>query len=173
MPENNELLLLFFQEVLPFASKLKKELAEYLKLKIKIKVMSKLPPGKRRGQQKLASDFLPIILTLSQSAGCQLGLGIIADDLYVPTLNFVFGLASPRIKTAIVSYYRLLSTNDEVTFKRLLTECVHELGHLFNLPHCQNPHCVMFFSNTLNDTDRKGYLFCQNCFQKFTRYRFL
>ncbi|RLI69336.1 hypothetical protein DRO91_02250 [Candidatus Heimdallarchaeota archaeon] len=145
MPENNELLLLFFQEVLPFASKLKKELAEYLKLKIRIKVMLKLPPAKRRGQQKLASDFLPILLTLSQSAGCQLGLGIIADDLYVPALNFVFGLASPRIKMAIVSYCRFLSTNEEVTFKRLLTECVHELGHLFNLPYCQNSHCVMFF----------------------------
>jgi archaemetzincin len=37
------------------------------------------------------------------------------------------------------------------------------LGHTYGLVHCRNPHCVMFFSNSLIDTDVKGPDFCQKC----------
>jgi len=47
--------------------------------------------------------------------------------------------------------------------ERALKEAVHELGHLLGLPHCDNPRCIMFFSNTLADTDRKGPGFCPAC----------
>ena len=47
--------------------------------------------------------------------------------------------------------------------KRGLTEAVHELGHTYGLGHCRNPRCVMFFSNSLVDTDRKGPEFCPDC----------
>jgi archaemetzincin len=94
-------------------------------------------------------------------------LGIIDLDLYVPKLNFVFGEASPR--AAIISLTRLRNEfyhlpKDETLFrKRVLTEAVHELGHTYGLEHCANPHCVMFSSNSLTDTDMKGPTFCQRC----------
>lgn len=47
--------------------------------------------------------------------------------------------------------------------KRVLTEAVHELGHTYGLGHCKNLRCVMFFSNSLVDTDRKGPEFCPDC----------
>jgi archaemetzincin len=100
-------------------------------------------------------------------------LGIINLDLYVPKLNFVFGEASQRV--AIISLIRLRDEfynlpeepEDQGLFRRrVLTEAVHELGHTYGLIHCQNPHCVMFFSNSLTDTDMKGPNFCQRCKSK-------
>jgi hypothetical protein len=31
------------------------------------------------------------------------------------------------------------------------------------LEHCSNPICVMHFSNSLHDTDLKGWQFCPAC----------
>lgn len=94
-------------------------------------------------------------------------LGIVNHDLYVPELNFVFGEASQRM--AVISLTRLgqefyhLPENQNLFNRRTLTETVHELGHTYGLGHCENPRCVMFFSNSLMDTDRKGPDFCPRC----------
>lgn len=94
-------------------------------------------------------------------------LGIVDHDLFVPELNFVFGEASRRV--AIISLIRLRQEfynqpeNRDLLHRRVLTEAVHELGHTYGLGHCGNPQCVMFFSNTLMDTDRKGAEFCPRC----------
>ena len=97
-------------------------------------------------------------------------LGVIDKDLFVPRLNFVFGEASMGIRpSAIISVTRLrqefygLPDNEELFKRRLITEAVHELGHTYQLQHCFNPKCVMFFSNSLMDTDKKGYNFCDDC----------
>ncbi|MEW6586377.1 MAG: hypothetical protein AB1442_12300 [Nitrospirota bacterium] len=29
--------------------------------------------------------------------------------------------------------------------------------------HCDHPHCIMYFSNSIIDTDRKGPGFCRLC----------
>lgn len=98
-------------------------------------------------------------------------LGVIDKDLYVPELNFVFGEADLAHRAAVISLIRLREEfygkkADEALFtRRALTEAIHELGHTFGLSHCNNPHCVMFFSNSLADTDRKGYKFCPRCEQ--------
>jgi len=94
-------------------------------------------------------------------------LGIVDHDLYVPELNFVFGEASQRV--AVISLTRLrqefynLPRDQSLFHKRALIEAVHELGHTYGLGHCGNPRCVMFFSNSLIDTDRKGSEFCLKC----------
>lgn len=93
-------------------------------------------------------------------------------DLYAQGLNFVFGEASPHLRATIISIHRLhqstygLPQDEGLYRKRLLTEAVHELGHTFGSGHCSNPHCVMFFSNTLADTDTKGPHFCEKCLAK-------
>lgn len=96
-------------------------------------------------------------------------LAIIDKDLYVPELNFVFGLADPLRSACIISTTRLKQTyyslpeDKDLFLRRTLKEAVHEIGHLFNLNHCPDPSCVMHFSNSLLDTDRKDYNFCNSC----------
>lgn len=95
-------------------------------------------------------------------------LGVTSHDLYVDGLNFVFGLADSPGKAAVISLHRLHAGADETTFRtRAVKEAVHELGHTRGLPHCPDPQCVMAFSNSLADTDRKRKWFCFRCAQKF------
>ncbi len=91
-------------------------------------------------------------------------LAVTEHDLYADDLNFVFGIAQMRGRAAVISLARLRLGADVSRFRaRLLKEAMHELGHTFGLEHCPDPACVMYFSNTLMDTDRKGGEFCSTC----------
>ena len=46
---------------------------------------------------------------------------------------------------------------------RLLSEAVHELGHVAGLSHCRRASCVMYPSLHIADTDHKGPGFCNEC----------
>ena len=100
-------------------------------------------------------------------------IGIVDVDLYTPGLNFIFGAAN-RIggNLCIISITRLEDefygkiSNDSIFKERVKKEVIHELGHLFGLTHCEDPHCVMHFSNSLLDTDVKSYNFCKKCLKK-------
>jgi len=90
-------------------------------------------------------------------------LAITHHDLFAGSLNFVFGIASPA-GACVVSTARLLAGADEALFRtRLRKEAVHELGHTLGLEHCADPGCVMHFSNSLADTDRKSDAYCTRC----------
>jgi archaemetzincin len=94
-------------------------------------------------------------------------LAVTNYDLYASNLNFIFGLADTREKSAVISLFRLRMGADEETFhSRAVKEAVHELGHTCGLSHCQNPRCVMHFSNSLEDTDRKQTEWCERCDRK-------
>jgi archaemetzincin len=96
-------------------------------------------------------------------------LGIADVDLYTGGLNFVFGEAELGGQWAIISLTRLrqsfysLPENKAIFSARTVKEAVHELGHVYGLEHCPDPECVMHFSNSLLDTDRKSASFCSRC----------
>ncbi len=124
----------------------------------------------KKRNQYLSTSILNAIMEQKEYASYEKNLGMVDHDLFVPELNFVFGQASPKV--AVISLTRLRQTfyhlpEDQNLFhQRVLTEAVHELGHTFGLGHCENPRCVMFFSNSLMDTDRKGSGFCPSCKNK-------
>jgi archaemetzincin len=89
-----------------------------------------------------------------------LSIGFVDVDVYVSQMNFIFGLADPLRKIALVSTCRLAG---ERFAERIVKETVHELGHLIGLQHCTNETCVMHFSNTLEDTDQKNAVLCSTC----------
>jgi len=96
-------------------------------------------------------------------------LGVTDFDLFVPGLNFVFGEADPAEGVAVVSITRLKEefygrgADQELLLQRTLKESIHEMGHLYSLKHCPDPVCVMHFSNSIEETDRKSKEFCSVC----------
>jgi archaemetzincin len=96
-------------------------------------------------------------------------LAICNVDLFAEGLNFVFGEANLDEGISIISLSRLRQSfyglpNDEKLFlERIKKEATHELGHLFYLGHCKNSNCVMYFSNSILDTDKKSKFFCEKC----------
>jgi archaemetzincin len=102
-------------------------------------------------------------------------LGVTEVDLYVPQLNFVFGEATCPGRTAIISLFRLKpefyghKPDHERFLDRCIKEALHEIGHTLGLRHCKDPSCVMFFSNTILDTDRKGKNLCRKCYSEVER----
>ncbi len=123
--------------------------------------------NKRRGQY-LASVILDQLEERKPGRISRL-LGVTEVDLYVPRLNFVFGLADAASGVGVISLARLREefygrrTERSVFLLRAGKEAVHEIGHTLGLGHCSNPRCVMFFSNSLGDTDRKESHLCTMC----------
>jgi archaemetzincin len=129
--------------------------------------------SRERGQY-LSTSFLDLLVEHARDRD-RILLGITAVDLYVPELNFVFGEASSTDHVAVFSLARLYSTTnagrerEEIVKRRAITEAVHEVGHVLSLRHCSRRDCVMWFSNTLAETDRKGTDFCPKHSQELKR----
>jgi len=124
-----------------------------------------LPPAAydARRRQHLSMALLDA-LARARRPGWDRLLGVADVDLFVPDLNFVFGEGDPRRGVAVFSLRRLRAEGNgagtELFARRAATEAIHELGHSYGLGHCNDPHCVMWFSNSLAETDRKGPRFC-------------
>lgn len=151
-------------------------------------------PGNSFNQSRNQHDANKILNYLIENLPLKsiqdINLAILDLDIFVPSLNFVFGLAVNFPRICLIStarldplFYtnfnyslksnsltpRLIKKEKNIFEERILKEAVHEIGHTLGLNHCSNYKCVMYFSNTLLDTDKKGYNFCLNCLNILNR----
>jgi len=96
-------------------------------------------------------------------------LGVTREDLFIPILTHVYGEAQLNGKASIISTARLIMyQNDDGTSmengrSRLIKEAAHELGHAFDLRHCDDARCIMHYCRRLEEVDQKTTRFCRYC----------
>jgi len=89
-------------------------------------------------------------------------------DLFIPILTHVYGEAQLAGKACIVSTFRLqeglsITTMEKEFDNRVVKEVLHELGHTFNLRHCDDKSCIMHYCRSIKDVDRKTDQLCRYC----------
>jgi archaemetzincin len=163
--------------VIPFGSIPKEVLNEISReLRNSFKIISDILEKKelpKESYNPLRHQYLsePILNFLAKKFKSKV-LAITNEDLYAEGLNFIFGQARLKENIAIISIHRLdprffKKEDGDLLVKRVVKEVVHELGHsLFGLGHCDNPKCVMSFSNTIFDVDKKSKKLCKKCKSK-------
>lgn len=114
-------------------------------------------------------DAMKIIIRIFNSKkGDEKIIGLTSEDVFVPKLNFIFGLAEVVGGVGLVSTARLdsIESDSDLVDERVFKEVAHELGHLFNLKHCTDSNCIMSFANSIFDVDRKKPFLCSECKRK-------
>jgi len=121
---------------------------------------------KKRNQYNSSLILNQIKIFTARNTAFDRVLGVIDVDVFASGLNYVFGEAYMPGKAALISLCRLKpdfygeTAGFDVLVMRALKEAVHELGHTLGLRHCEKAFCVMHFSNSILDTDKKQSLFC-------------
>jgi archaemetzincin len=94
-------------------------------------------------------------------------IAITRVDLFIPILTHVYGEAQLGGKSCIISTFRLnegLSMSSREHFnQRVVKEAIHELGHTFDLRHCEDHACIMHYCRSIQDVDRKADQLCRYC----------
>lgn len=146
---------------------IKEELQFTFKLRSEISLSQQLPKNSYNQLRKQFSAS-KILEFLSEYQGKV--LGITDKDIYAEELTFAFGQAQLKGNAAVVSIHRLnpmfygKSPDKKLLIDRTVKETIHEVGHMiFGLGHCPNLNCVMSFSNTIFDVDRKTKNLCNMC----------
>jgi archaemetzincin len=121
--------------------------------------------------KRLQYDAGTILMNLESSClnNYEKVIGVFDVDLFVPIFSYVFGEAKQGGKYALVSLFRLKNNPDgsitpsSIFYERAAKVALHELGHLYNLFHCEDKRCLMHFSGGLEDLDETPLYFCRYC----------
>lgn len=145
-------------------------ISDYLKLPSHI-LSSLEHPGYALDERRYQYDAGIIIETLESMPfkDYQKVVGVLALDLFIPIFTYVFGEARQGGKIALVSLFRLGKNPDgfspptSLVYERAAKVALHELGHLFDLLHCEHNRCLMHFSGSIEELDRQALYLCRYC----------
>jgi archaemetzincin len=124
------------------------------------------PPPREVNRRRHQIDAYSLLRHFSRKVvlpNGSMGLLLTDQDLFVSIYNFIFGLAEPELRWAVLSTHRLQSPSMRLYLSRVKKEVIHEIGHLAGLAHCGNRKCVMAFSNTVEQVDQKSADLCPAC----------
>lgn len=120
------------------------------------------------GREQVDADRLLAGLDRSAAPGT-VQVGITGLDIGLVIFTFVFGRALRGGHAAVVSTARLapehygMAADAEVFMRRVVTEILHELGHVAGLGHCADFDCIMHFAPNVESIDLRGAGFCVSC----------
>lgn len=161
---------------LVFFKKLKEDLEGGFDFEVKLEDKIEIPDyAYDESRDQCDSRIILNELKTKKFIGAERVVAVTDVDLFTKNLNYIFGRAESSGKICLVSVKRLdpafykQKVVEDLFYNRVLKEVIHELGHTFGLKHCKNEKCVMYFSNTVEDTDNKGVEFCEEC-QKAYEY---
>jgi archaemetzincin len=154
--------------------------AAYIRTHLNLEVRI-LPPfqnptyayDQKRGQYN-AATILKAFKSMPFDESLDKVIGVMNVDLFIPIFTHVLGEANEGGRYALASLYRLGRATDRLPasmdqiIERLVKVAIHELGHLFNMGHCLNKHCLMHYSGNLADLDVTSLAFCDYCSEFLT-----
>ena len=89
-------------------------------------------------------------------------MGITGYDLTSPGLEFEFGHADQTSMIGVMSLYHF----EMPELYPVVSVFLHEIGHLFQLSHCTEYHCIMNGSNDMDELCSHPLTMCSLCEQK-------
>ena len=136
-----------------------------------------LPPEAWNPDRGAAGQYDAEALLLALKGSCDASragcLTVTDEDLYVNTLQYVFGLGHFHRRVGVFSMYRLwedlrdpetgarVAVRDPEPLRRALKVAVHEMGHELTVAHCVHyRHCVMAGTNSLAESDAGSLMLC-------------
>ncbi len=159
-------------------SKMLEELSSELRdlVRMRCKILSPVTvPKEAFNQWRKQYDAEKILAILSNNPETRFidasipTLVVTNEDIYYKGLRFIFGLEEPLEGTLMVSLARLKPEfyderpNPFRLTERVIKESMHEIGHYVGLDHCRHPWCIMSFSSSVNEIDKKRKEFCKDC----------
>ncbi len=102
-------------------------------------------------------------------------LGIIEEDIYNARHHVLLADVDSVGSTGLLSMFHLkqqfygLPDDEKLIYQRLLKESCRLVAHLFGVPYCRNPKCVMYYSQDMYDIDQKGEKFCDICKRRYLK----